>query len=639
MKNMIDPVSAYLFNQGANAYAYRDLGCHRHADGSWQFVVWAPHATAVSVLGDFNQWSPDTHQMEVFEETGLWQITISHLENGDLYKYYISDAEGQSYYRADPFAFYSELRPGTASRVWDLSGYHWYDKSWMNKRKKTSTYDKPVSIYEVHIGSWCEKNNYQSIAMELAAYVNKMGYTHVELMPLSEYPLDMSWGYQVTGYFSATARYGTPQDLMEMVDILHQHDIGVLLDWVPAHFPRDDHGLRNFDGQACFEYADTRLANTEWGTLQFDFGRGEVQSFLQSNAVFWLDYFHIDGLRVDAVSSMLYTNYCKEYQQPIYNKLGNYWNLEGVDFLKKLNAIITRDFPNVLFCAEEATTFPDVTKSVDDGGLGFTYKWNMGWMHDSLKYMQLESLARKHHQQLLTFPMVYAFHEHYILPISHDEVVHGKKSLLDKMSGIYEEKFSNMRAFYAYQYACPGKKLVFMGIEIGQFIEWRYNEPLEWQLLKYDKHRDLQTCVQTINHFYREHSAMYQNDENWDGFQWLSLEDNESSVIAFARISEEIPKEIIVCVFNFTPVTRKNYRIGVPVSGLYTECLNTDAASFGGDDIKNERPIRSERVQSEECQHSICLTLPGLSAVYLKHSLTTKKLKKWIGNKIKTRLI
>lgn len=629
MNRNLDPVEIYLFNEGKNAYAYRGLGCKPYEENGakyHRFAVWAPHAKRVSVVGDFNGWNPEQHPLEPFEQTGVWYGSIEGLKNGDLYKYSIQGPDGQWHFRSDPFAFAAELRPGTASKVWDSSDYVWNDQAWLEKRAQTAPYDRPMAIYEVHLGSWRDKQSYREIAEELGDYLLEMGYTHVEFMPLAEYPLDMSWGYQITNYYAATARYGTPQDLMYLIDSLHQKGIGVIMDWVPGHFPKDEHGLRNFDGQTCYEYADSRIAETEWDTLQFDYGKGEVISFLMSNAIFWLDQFHVDGLRADAVSSMLYINYSKKNKNNIRNVRGGEENLEGISFLQRTSELIFRDFPNVIFAAEEATAYPLVTAPVSSNGLGFNYKWNMGWMHDTLDYFSMDPLGRKYNQNLLTFSMMYAFSENFILPISHDEVVHGKKSLIDKMQGDYEQKFASMRAFYAYMFAHPGKKLMFMGSEFGQFIEWRYNESLEWFLLEYDKHRQLQDCAKAINHFYKSERAFYEIDDSWDGFKWLCIEDKDMSIVAFARFSRAMgaendlaSREIIICAFNFTPVTRKEYRIGVPMPGYYEEVLSTDRYLYGGGGEINKEPIKSERIQSEQCQDSISLTLGGLCGTYLRY--------------------
>lgn len=618
----LDEVEVYLFNDGSNAYAYRALGCHLVKRGrakAHRFAVWAPNAQGVSVVGDFNNWDASAYPMNMIGDTGVWQTHIPNLENGFNYKFAITTNSGNLQLKADPFAFSSELRPGSASRICNLSGYKWKDARWLRKRRNTPPYDRPINIYEMHLGSWRGEKNYRDIAEDLAQYAADMGYTHVEFMPLAEYPLDMSWGYQITGYFSATARYGSPQDLMYLIDTLHQAGIGVIMDWVPGHFPRDEYGLRRFDGTPCYEHPDPAIAESQWGTLQFDYGRGEVRSFLLSNAMFWLDVFHVDGLRADAVSSMLYLNYCKEGERA-RNRFGGEENLEAISFIKKCSELIFRDFPNTLFCAEEATSFPLVTRPTHAGGLGFNYKWSMGWMHDTLEYMALDPLARKHHHNLVTFSMYYSFSENFILSISHDEVVHGKKSLLDKMSGDYWQKFANMRLFMAFMMAHPGKKLIFMGAEIGQFIEWRYYEPLEWKLLAYDAHRQLQHFFKTINHYYLKHPSLYELEDSWAGFEWLSVDDHTHSILALARharATDNGPGEMLCAIFNFTPVVREGYRIGVPRAGYYTEALNTDAKEFGGSGVVNKDRIVSQPIPWNNRAESIALTLPPLGAVFL----------------------
>lgn len=670
MDHKMDEVAIYLFNEGKNAFAYRMMGCHRvefHGQEQFRFLLWAPHAKSVSVVGDFNHWDTQKTPMQSLGSNGLFVAFVEEEILENHYKYYIVAQDDQSYYRADPYAFYSQLRPDSASIVYETDEFYWNDQNWMKEREQTPPYDRPVNIYEMHLGSWRNETRYREIAIPLAQYINDMGYTHIELMPLAEYPLDMSWGYQITGFFSPTARYGRPEDLKYMIDVLHQHGIGVILDWVPGHFPKDEQGLYHFDGQPCYEHPDTRISETEWGTVQFNYEKGEVISFLMSNAMYWLDVFHIDGLRVDAVSSMIYLNYCKNSKEKVKNAQGGEENTAAIAFFQKLSEQLFREFPNIIFSAEEATSYPLVTQPAYLNGLGFNYKWNMGFMHDILDYMAIDPLGRKFNHHLLTFSMYYAFSENYILPISHDEVVHGKKSLLDKMFGDYWQKFANMRTFYAYQFAHPGKKLTFMGCEIGQFIEWRYYEPLEWHLLSYDSHQQLKHCVSTINHIYRERTALYQIEKSWDGFSWLTVNDAENSVIAFVRYSlpgkpqqanihlsffsdiieqftgqektqmaedpfVEIGKQIkqriaeifdqdlanmVVCIFNFTPIRRYNYRVAVPFAGHYRVILNTDANEFGGtgeDDLKN---FHSQRVSCQGYQESISVTLPPLSALYL----------------------
>lgn len=627
----LEEVETYLFNSGSNAYTYRILGCHKVTDEgktAHRFATWAPRAHSVSVIGDFNNWNPKANPMTRHGSSGIWQTHIADLQDGDLYKYAITTAKNKVIYKADPFANAAELRPGSASKIWSLEGYSWKDQTWQKAQQEYHPYDKPISIYEVHIGSWCDKQNYREIANELAPYVKNMGYTHVELMPIAEYPYDASWGYQVTGYFATTARYGTPQDFMYFVDTMHKEGIGVILDWVPAHFPRDDFGLRLYDGSACFEHPNPlRGEHPDWGTMIFDYSRGEVVSFLMSSAVFWLDVFHIDGLRTDAVSSMLYLDYSRKDGEWLPNQHGGKENLDAIEFLRKTSEIIFRDFPGTLFCAEESTSWPLITKPAYIGGVGFNYKWNMGWMHDMLEYMSMDPIYRKHHHGKLTFSMFYAFSENYILPISHDEVVHGKKPLIDKMFGSYEQKFASMRTFLAFMFAHPGKKLMFMGAEIGEFIEWRYYEPLEWHLLENETHHKLQDYVRALNKLYKAHPALYEIDDSWDGFEWLNVEDDANSIIALARHAKPsggMPGEMICCIFNFTPVYHENYRLGVSKPGCYQMLLQTDDTKYGGNGVKNTLK-KSEPIAWNGRKESITLRVPPLSAQYFVYRSFTEQ--------------
>ena len=625
MAYYLDDTELYLFNEGSNAYAYRALGCHRvfrGRKGAMRFAVWAPCAKAVSVVGDFNDWDDTLHPMERVGTTGVWQLHVEGLEFGQTYKYSILTPGGERVLRADPFAFCAELRPGTASRTWDLKGYKWGDANWMRARARYQPYDKPVSIFEVHLGSWRGEKNYREIADELAQYVKDMGYTHVELMPICEHPFDGSWGYQVTGYFAATARYGTPQDFMYFVDRMHQSGIGVLLDWVPAHFPRDEQGLRLFDGTACYEHeGPLEGEQPQWGTMLFNYGRGEVKSFLMSSAMFWLDQYHIDGLRVDAVSCMLYRNYGKKDGEWVANKDGGAENYEAIDFVRRNSDLLFRDTKGVIFAAEEASAFPLVTHPTSEGGLGFNFKWNMGWMNDMLEYMALDPVYRKWHHNKLTFSMMYAFSENFILPLSHDEVVHGKKSLIEKMPGDYWQKFANLRLFFAYMFAHPGKKLMFMGDEIGQFIEWRYYEPIEYKLLEYDAHRKLQDFVRALNGLYRGHPALYEIENSWSGFEWASIDDEANSVIGFARYSKRNKgqDEMLLCAFNFTPAAIEDYRMGVPRPGIYTEIFNSDEERFGGSGVVNTVPAASSEIAWNGKACSICFRMPPLGGVVFRY--------------------
>lgn len=624
-------LAPYLFHQGTNYEAYRYMGAHRDADG-FVFRVFAPHALAVFLAGDFNGWGYDT-PFERVTEAGVWEAHLAHDRFGEYakYKIIISHNDGKDVYKADPYAFFAEKPPATASVFYDLDGFVWHDDAWLATRRAHVTwplYEMPLNIYEVHAGSWKRHEDgsplsYRELAAELAPYVKQMGYTHVELMPVAEHPFDGSWGYQVCGYFAPTARFGEPKDFMAFVDEMHTAGIGVILDWVPAHFPKDEHGLYEFDGSPLYEYtgADKR-ENSGWGTRRFDVGRTEVQSFLISNALFWLREYHVDGLRADAVASMLYLDYDKKPGEWFPNAFGGNVCLEAVAFFKKLGRAVREAFPDALLIAEESTAFPRVTKPEEEDGLGFHFKWNMGWMNDSLSYFAADPLFRSGNHDKLTFPMMYAFAENYVLPVSHDEVVHGKKSLVDKMPGTYDEKFANLRAFFVYMMTHPGKKLSFMGNEIGQFREWDYKGSIEWFLLDYDKHRDTQRFVADLNALYLSEKALWENDHSWDGFRWLDVDNAAESVLSFARFSK--CGELLVAVFNLTPVERKIYPVGLP-KGVYDVLLHSDDALYGGSGAPHPTSFKTKREERGGCPDSIRMTLAPLSAVILKKRKEAKE--------------
>lgn len=603
----------YYFHQGTNYQAYDLLGAHYTIDAT-TFRVWAPNAKKVSVIGEFNGWNQDASVMNKISNEGLYEIVIKDVKLYACYQYAITTKDDRVLIKSDPYAFHSELRPARASKVFDLNGYNFTDDEWMKKRKTFKKFHAPINIYEVHLGSWRRYNDnepfdYRKIGEELSEYALKMGYTHIEILPISEYPYDPSWGYQVTGYYSVTSRYGTPHDFMDLINTCHNHGIGVILDWVPGHFTKDAHGLIEFDGESLYEHPDEfRKEHKEWGTRCFDYGRCEIQSFLVSNALFFIEKFHIDGIRMDAVASLLYLDYGRKMGEWQPNSYGGNINLEAVAFIKKCNNEVHARYPEVLMIAEESTAYPKITVPTEYDGLGFDFKWNMGWMNDTLSYIKEDPIYRKYHHHKLTFQMTYIYSEHYILPLSHDEVVHMKGSLINKMPGVYEQKFAGVKTYLTYQMTHPGKKLLFMGGEIGQFNEWNEMKELDWSVLQYDSHRGLHQYIAKLNHLYKTEPALYENDYNWDGFRWLTVDDNEHNVIAYERIYKD---DRFIVILNFSFCMWFDYTIKGIHNGLYKIVLSSDDVIYGG-------THNDENSEIEVDNHEMMISLPYSSAIILR---------------------
>jgi len=626
----IGELDQYLFGQGTHYELYKKLGAHKaEQDGKEgvYFAVWAPHAKSVSLIGEFNDWDRQTHPMKRQEPLGIYTCFAAEAEEGMLYKFCIETKQGKLLYKADPFANYAELRPETASRITDISGLKWTDQAWMEKRRRWVQDEEPAAIYEVHIGSWRRHAvaegdgfySYREFAHEIVKYLQDMNYTHVELMGIAEYPYDASWGYQVTGYYAPTSRYGTPEDFAYMINYLHKHKMGVILDWVPAHFPRDAHGLADFDGSPLYEYADSRKGeHPDWGTKIFDFGKNEVQNFLIANALFWLEHFHVDGLRVDAVASILYLDYGKQDGQWIANEYGGNQNLEAIEFFRHLNSVVRGRNPGIMMIAEESTAWPLVTGDPEDGGLGFSLKWNMGWMHDFIEYMKLDPYFRKGNHHLMTFAMSYAYSEKYILVLSHDEVVHLKCSMLNKMPGVGNDKFANLKVGYAFMMGHPGKKLLFMGQEFGQLREWSEEREVDWFLLEEKEHQEMQAFSRALLKLYKKNKAMYEQDTVMEGFEWINANDAFRSIYSFTRHSKNCKKNLLF-ICNFTPVEREEYMVGVSRQKQYKLILNSDDAEFGG--TGEERPVVYKAVK-KECDgrpYSFTYKLPAFGVAVFEY--------------------
>ncbi|MGQ9576597.1 MAG: 1,4-alpha-glucan branching protein GlgB [Thermoguttaceae bacterium] len=625
--HLLSEYDLYLLNEGKHWRLYEKLGAQlRTVDGveGVNFAVWAPNATGVSVIGDFNGWDGRRHPMRKHIPSGFWELFVPGLGEGTLYKYQVRHHD-QVWEKSDPLAFASEVPPRTASKVVDLNRYRWHDAEWMARRRSVNWLDQPLLFYEVHLGSWKRPGDdprrwlsYRELAHLLVEYVQEMGYTHIELLPVSEHPLSASWGYQTLGYYAATARYGTPHDFMYFVDVCHQNNIGVVIDWVPAHFPRDGHGLMRFDGTALYEHADPRQGeHRDWGTMIFNYGRHEVRNFLVGNALFWFDKYHVDGIRVDAVASMLYLDYSRKDGEWLPNEYGGRENLKAIAFLKELNEQVHLQFPGALTIAEESTAWPGVSRPTYVGGLGFSLKWNMGWMNDTRRYMRQDPVHRKYHHDDLTFSLIYAFHENFVLPLSHDEVVHGKGSLLDQVPGDLWQKFANLRLLYTYMWTHPGKKLLFMGSDFGQWNEWNYDESLQWHLLQWDSHRGLQKCVADLNRLVRREKALHEVDFDGHGFFWIDCHNYDESTLSFVRRAKD-PNDFLVIGCNFTPVPRLKHRLGVPKCCWYEEIFNSDSMYYGGSNLGNGPGLMAEPIGSHGQPASLQVCLPPLAGVILK---------------------
>ena len=625
----------HYFCEGSHQQAYRDFGaqlCVHDGDQGTRFAVWAPNARRVSVVGKFNGWNPEAHPMNHRDSSGVWELFIAGVMNGDIYKFQLVGAQGEDLIKSDPFGFQGELRPKTASIVTDLDDYIWNDQDWLDRRGQRQPHEGPLAIYEVHLGSWkrmvhegFRSLTYRELADELISYVKEMGYTHIELLPIAEHALDQSWGYQVTGYYAVTSRYGTPQDFKFFVDRCHQEEIGVILDWVPAHFPKDGHGLGVFDGSCLYEHSHPLQGqHPDWGTYVFNYDRDEVRSFLTSNAHFWFDIYHVDGMRGDAVASMLYLDYSREQGDWIPNRYGGRENIAAIELIRQINSSVSARHPGVCMVAEESTSWPLVSSPTDRGGLGFHFKWNMGWMHDILDFFKTDPVYRRYSMDSVTFGLLYAFSENYVLPLSHDEVVHGKGTLISRMPGDLKQKFANLRLELTFMYGHPGKKLIFMGGEFGQWEEWNADDSLKWDLLQHETHRGLQRLAQDLNRLYKSEPALYEMDSGWNGFEWIDFQDQENQLVSWIRRARD-PDDFLVFILNLTPVPRGPYRIGVPRAGWYKEMLNTDSEIYDGTGLGNFGGLEAESKPFHEKPCSLELTVPPLSGLVFKPEMKKKR--------------